>query len=414
VRIDHPERTLRATYADYFEREDRLFARGSVEFVDRIRGNELYGDTLNLLEAGTIRNEQEVRAVGRPAVAVFYPNRDDAAADSVEVLPYRVSADQIRILGEQLFWGDGNAQVERDSLFASADSLAFDQSAGVLQLNLSARMIRGDLEMFAPLINLFLPVYVLQLVELFRGGEIRTVEMVVGGDVIRLQVDNDQVQRLVAVRRTLDSGDPDRRRPYVLAEQVFVTADSIDVLSPGEILQSMTATGQARLETRGNTVAEADTAAVRDPDDPNAVLSVEDWMEGQVIVATFVQSAVVEVELPSDSATTLPESPDVAVANGALSDSLSASDAATLEYVLDRLTATGNARSWYRAPPEGVDPATSNRRTWGVSYLLADEIFVQLTGGTLDWIEAVGSVRGLQLEPIETPEPAPVITEEGE
>ncbi|MEX1259142.1 MAG: hypothetical protein WEG36_16215 [Gemmatimonadota bacterium] len=418
VQITHPERTLRAAYADYFEREGRLYARGSVEFRDLVQGSELYGDTLNLLEAGRNRVEQEVRAVGRPAIAVLPPRESDAPADSAEASSYRVSASQIRIVGERFFWGDGNAEVVRDSLFASADSLAFDQESGQLRLDGAARVVRGELEMEAPEISLVLPNDELRFVELFGGGRIRTPEMEVVGDEIRLDVDNEQIQRLVTVRRVRSEADADRPRPHVLAEEVYVTADSVDVLSPGEVLQSLTATGRARLETRGNDTAQADSAAV-DPDVSDPGLPVEDWMEAEVIVATFIAddaaSAVVAPVPMPDTTAADPSAGAAPPPDPAPAIPEAAPEGDDPGYVLDRLTATGNAKSWYRSPPEGVDPESSNRRWWGVDYILADEITVQLSGGAVDWIEAIGSVRGMRIEPEEVSSPSdPAVTEDRE
>jgi hypothetical protein len=267
--------------------------------------------------------------------------------------------------------------------------------------------------MEAPEIHLLLPNDQLRAVELLGGGTIRTPEMEVVGDEIQLQVENEQIQRLVTVRRADEGLDPGRSRPYVVAEEVYVTADSVDILSPGEVLQSLTASGRARLETRGNAPATVDTTAVGS-DDPSEALTVEDWMEADVIVATFVPAPAVGTTADGGA----PDS--VVVTAGAQppgADTVAAGDVAAEEepaYLLDRLTAMGNAKSWYRAPPEGVDPETSDRRTWGVSYLLADEITVQLSEGAVDWIEAIGSVRGIQLEPEEGAPPEPLVTEEGE
>jgi hypothetical protein len=345
---------------------------------------------------------------------VLPPREGDAPADRAEASSYRVSASQIRIVGERFFWGDGNAEVVRDSLFARADSLAFDQESGQLRLNGAARVVRGELEMEAPEINLVLPNDELRVVELYRGGRMQTPEMEVVGDEIRLDVDNEQIQRLVTVRRVQSEADADRPRPHVLAEEVYVTADSVDVLSPGEVLQSLTATGRARLETRGNDTAQADSAAV-DPDVPDPDLPVEDWMEAAVIVATFIAT-------DSTSAVPAPEPAAADPSAGAAPppDPAPAIPAAAPEsddpgYVLDRLTATGNAKSWYRSPPEGVDPESSDRRWWGVDYILADEITVQLSGGAVDWIEAIGSVSGVRIEPEEVSSPSdPAVTEDRE
>lgn len=411
VNIVHPERRLRAAYADYYEREGRLFARGAVEFEDLLRGSELRGDTLTLLEAGDLRVEQEVNVSGRPAFAIMVPSEAPPEADAPVELeapaPYEVTAARIRFQGERFFWASGDATVVRDSLTARADSLAFDQEAGSLFLTGNAEVQRDVMELEGDRITLVLPDDVLRSVELIGQGRIRTEEMEAVGDEVRLLIDDEKVQRLLAVRRADPSADPDRPRPQLIAEGIFVESDSIDVVSPGEVLQSLTAVGRARVERRlgpgeGDEIVEVavppsqdDAPADEDFDQESEELldslPVHDWLEGDVVVATFLPPLEVVSPEP-DSIGAVDADPTIEVDPTSISDPEPGPR-------LERMTATGNAKSWYRAPPD--DATATDRRRWAISYLLADEIAVYLTEGAVDWIEAIGSVRGWQSEPEE-------------
>jgi len=397
VRFDHPERTLRAAYADFHEREDRLFAYGAVDFRDLVQGTQVRGDTLTFLEGGTVRLEDEMSVSGTPAVA-FLLARGDSDRDA-PTEPYQVSASRIRTQGDRYFWAAGQAQIERDALQASSDSLVFDDQAGSLILTGSARLEQDDLDVTGDRINLYLPGDVIEAVDVVGNARLVGSEVEVTGDELRLTLVDEQVQRMVAVRR----GDPGveeqangvSTQPRLIAETLFARGDSLDVDAPGEVLETVVVAGNARVETRS--AARGGTPPAPVPSSPGdeelpdeelseterilASLSVDDWMEGQLIVASFTR---IELAAPDSSD---PESEEATLSAG------------EPEYRIERLTATGSARSWYRTPPDGEDPEVLDRRHWAISYLLADGISVHFSEGEVDWIEAIGTVRGWQSEP---------------
>ena len=411
VRFDHPERTLRASYADFHEREDRLFAHGSVDFHDLVQGTRIEGDTLTFLEGGTVRLDDEMNVSGTPAIAFLLPgdSAEDAPAE-----PYQVSASRIRTQGGRYFWAAGQARIEREALEATADSLVFDDQAGNLILTGSARLQQDDLDVAGDRINLFLPGDVIEAVDVVGHARLLGSEVEVTGDELRLTFVDEQVQRMVAVRRG-DAGagaeagvevdGPGRAgQPRLVAEALFAQGDSIDVDAPGEVLETVVASGNARVQTlaatgEGTSPApapsiEEEALADEDLSDTErllASLSTDDWMEGHLIVASFIR---VEPAAPTGD-------PDT------LDDARSAEEP---EYRIDRLTASGNARSWYRTPPDGGDPALVDRSHWAISYLLADGITVHFSEGDVDWIEAIGNVTGWQAEPDARPVTAPDAT----
>ncbi len=402
VEFDHPERSLRAAYADYYEFEARLFARGNVHFRDLVRGSEVFGDTLTWLEGGTVRLEEEMHVRGTPAVALLVPSGDDPSPSE----PYRVTAERIRSQGNRFFWASGGTEIDRDGLHAASDSLVFDEQVGSMVLLGSARATREELDMEGDRINLLLPGDRIESVDITGRARLTTTDIEVTGDEVRLQLEEERVERLVAVFRApapdpagVEGVDPETGAlpagerpstpvslPRLIAEDLLVTGDSIDVEAPGEVLQTVAAAGRGRIETgpgAGSTgPAEGDPVDTEGLSESEALLRslpVHDWIEGDLIVATFVPAPA------GDDREIAPQEAEATEAGP--------------QYRLERLHAAGNARSWYRQPPEDEGPPPEDRHRWAISYVLAREILVHFDGGEVSWIEATGGVSGWQAEP---------------
>lgn len=403
-------RRLNARLADYFEREARLFARGDVVFRDPARGSEVRGDTMVYLgETPLRRDERLTMSGGRPEALLSPP--DDAVPATT---PYRVLGDRLRFEGERFFWADEDVEVYRDDLEAFADSLVFDREGGLLFLNGNARL-EGDVTMEGDQINLVIPEDVLQSVTIRRRGRLMTEDLDLVGEEIRINLEDEKIQRLVAVHRSPEEGGDPPPRPRALTGDFRLEADSIDVYSPNEILETVHAAGRARGETlaRGPRPPPLEVPADRDPNDPDAdpepspspepppegdadPAVVEDaggfrvdrdWIEGDVIVATFERLAAEEsrdfaVE-PSPEREDREESP---------------------QYRLTRLDATGDARTLYRSPPQerndGPQPVDAEGAPlWSISYIVAQQIAIYLLDGAVERVEAREQVVGIQLEP---------------
>ena len=383
VRFRDPLRELDSDRADYFEREGRLHARGSVEFRDLVQGTEMRGDTLVFLEAGALRAEDQVTVQGsRPSVTFLPADAPEEDEDGVllEPEPYHVVANRLRFEGDRYFWADGDAELDRDDLRASADSLWFHREGGDLALTGRARLITEDTEFSGDRILLELPGDEIRSITVVGDGRLTTVDLELFGDEIRIRFENERIQRLVAVRAGAGEEDeedqPGRPRPRAVAEDFFLQADSIEVLSPDERLETVHAVGRARGEMNIQDDADTDTAGENGVPD-------RDWIEGDAILATFEPVPAPPNKVPEE-------------VNG--------EGEARPEYRLEQLVATGSARTLYRTPPEdgvnaegGADRA--DLRNWSMSYLLADEIEIHLLDGAVDRVEAEGTVRGLQLEP---------------
>jgi hypothetical protein len=392
VRFDTPERELRSREADYFERTGRLHARGDVEFRDLIRGSEVRGDTLDYLEATDFRPEDEVDVRGGRPSAVL--PRMDLPEGEEDPDPYRVTAERLRFEGDRFLWADDDVEVLREGMRAVSDSLTFDRGAGNLLLVGRARVTSDDGDFEGERIDMLLPDDVLESIVIRERGRLRTEDLDLRGEEIRIQLEDEKIQRLVAVHRPGEGGG-ERPRPRAVTEDFILEADSVDVLSPGELLERVNAVGTARAETRRRNgeplpVGRGELEAL--PDAPRelerlAGLPDRDYMEGHEIVATFV---------PVD-----PPEEGVAEQRPDAGEGASSAPGARREYRLDTLEAIGEARSLYRSAPEREDG--DNEETpveeWSVSYILADRISIHMMQGEVDRMEAEGQVRILHLDP---------------
>ncbi len=443
VRFETEARLLESRLADYFEREGRLFARDDVVFTDLERGSEVRGDTLTYLGVTERRAEEQVTVTGGRPEAILEPPTDRVGPDRAPA-PYRVIGNRLRFEGERFFWADGDVEVFREELEAYADSLAFDQGNGQLFLNGNARVL-AEAEMEGDQINLTIPDDVLERVTIRRRGRLVTEDLDLVGEEIRVTLEDEKLQRLVAVHRNGSDEDPPPR-PRAVTADFTLQADSIDVRSPDEILETVHAVGRARGETltRGQAplpveaedeldptdadqileqLEELGADPPREPDaegvdedgsDPPRIQMDRDWIEGNEILAVFEPvmepseiAAGAEDEPDQDPDADEPD-PEIDLET-ALSDSPSEGDeeARRPQYRLVRLEARGNARTLYRSPPEEDRTAGGDRRDrpgsagplWAVSYIVAEEIAIFLTDGEVERLEARDTVLGIQLEP---------------
>lgn len=408
VQFDSEGRELRSERADYFEREGRLLARGQVVFRDLVRGSVVRGDTLAYLEAGPLRSEDQVTVTGgRPTATLPPPEGREGGG-------YDVTGNRLFFEGDRFFWADGDVEVVREDLEAFADSLAFDQDQGRLILNRDARVV-GEADIQGDQIVLLLPEDVLQSVTVRGRGSLRTEELELVGEEIRITLEDERIQRLVAVHRSPPEGADPRPRPLAVTEDFSVEGDSIDVVSPDEVLETLFASGRARGERR---TPGSPPLPVEAPDDTTAVELVDpqeasedegilprsmldrDWIEGDQLLAVF--------EPVEPGPATDPDDPDV-VARPPEPDT--GEEAPRVQ--LERLEARGDARTLYRSPPEENDDpegaAEEDRRLWPISYIMANEIRMYMLEGDVERMEARGDVRGIQLDP--EPQPPAADTE---
>ncbi|MEX2530323.1 MAG: hypothetical protein WD960_06075 [Gemmatimonadota bacterium] len=395
VRYETVDRLLESRFADYYEREARLMARGDVIFTDIDGGVEVRGETLIHLARGPQRPEEAITVTGGDPVALM-PAPGERQGDPDGSPGYEVRGNRLRFEGENFFWADGDAEVERGEIQAFADSLAFDRRAGQLFLNGNARVL-GEADMEGDRITLRLPGNILESVDIRGRGHLWTEELNLVADEIRITLADELIQHVVAVDRLPGPGQENADegpRPRAVTEDFSLEGDSLEVISPEQVLQTVYAVGSARGETHGRgsavEVPGGDVPAP-DPVDPEEEalemvpsITDSDWIEGDEIRAHFRPAPEREDEVPVEDQ----EGP--------------AGEEPRAQYVLDRLEALGNARTLYRSTPaEDTEEVGGNAAEprWAISYVIASDILIYMANGELDRLEAREQVYGIQLEP---------------
>ena len=281
----------------------------------------------------------------------------DAPVDSVTPLPYEVEAPRIMIDGRRFFRAGGGVVVTRDSLRAVGDSLDYDQEVGAMLIlgeasvedsgfrlkGLSvaltptaglneeilareeAELTGDEVLMTAPAIRLFLEegkvgrlVALPAVPPLDDGAEALDTTGLTPGDAERVRAMAEAAAAAAAEEDSLNTPDS-LPRPSVIAAEFNLTGDSIEVLSPGQVLDVVTAVGAARADAMGQD-------SLIDEDLPE--IARNDWLEGETIIARFAS-----VDSVMDSAG------DSAAAQPGL---------AGRRARLETLTAINDARSFYR------------------------------------------------------------------
>jgi len=417
VRYDTPRWQLDADRATYLEQDRRLTATGSAVLTNHEDGSVIRGDTLVHFGADDRGDELLTVSGGRPT-ATLPPQSPPAGEPPGEVVPYEVEGNRLRFEGEALFRAFGAVEVRREELRASSDSLRYEREAGMLVLGGDARLEGEEYDLTGTTLELFLPDDRLSEVRALENGVLTTVDLrLTAPTELRILLEDEQMERLVAVRRVATAedeeaqpGDPeDLPQAEATTPDFHLKGDSIDAVAPGEVLEMVAATGMARGESRGRVLP-------GDVEEEYPELARKDWIEGHEIVASFEPHPRL-----TDAARPVADNDSEEVAQEEAARSRG--------YRLSGLVARGDARSLYRiedreevdpeatepSPEEGAGdeedevevtqeedapgPPSSPERRWGISYLLADEIRIVMTEGEVDRMEAEGNVRGIHLEP---------------
>ncbi len=297
--------------------------------------------------------------------------------------PYHVTASRrITIHGENTFEAEGDVEVEREGLLAYGDRMRFDEALGELHL-VGRAMTEGEgYELSGQALSLVMDGQSVSEVVARDEAILSTSEIDVRAQRIRLFVADSTLDRLSAgllgpadTVPVVGSGgadgvlawiqispDPmDSTRADAVAEDFRLTADSLDVWTPGEVLDRVTAIGRARGDAfSGDSVDAENTPEV----------AHNDWLEGDTIVAVFVED-------------TLARSTDVEKRGG---------------YNLEELLARGSARSLYRLQPSDSTQAQPGRLA--LHYVVGDSIRISMVDGAVDRMEVRGQTQGIHLEPL--------------
>lgn len=237
--------------------------------------------------------------------------------DSVSPVPYEVEAPRLYIDGRQFFRAGGGVVVTRDSLVAAGDSLDYDQEVGAMLIIGNAQVADRGFELSGASVSVTPTVGLSEEILARESARLTGDQVLMEAPAIRLFLDEGRVARIVALPSVvplpggggeesfdttgLTPGDVERARalaeqaraeaeegaaiapdspprPFVVAADFNLAGDSIEVLSPNQLLEVVTAVGAAR-------------ADAMNPDSPPAEelpeVAANDWIKGRTIVARF-------------------------------------------------------------------------------------------------------------------------------
>ena len=415
VRFIDANGELNADEARYFPEQGRLQANGNVFVQDTLQGFTIRNGNLVYLRTTDFREEPQTTvtiaadgiqphailrmkpAEPRPesieptvphnitadstgtalsAEAVVLP--EPVVPESLELLdaepdgqgsPYVVDGNRIFIQGDNYFRATGNVEIERDSLNAFADSVEYDQVAGRILLEGSARVDGPTYDLVGRTITLGMDGDDIDEARAVHDAVLNGDELVLTAPEIRIYLLDDLPHRLVAVMAPAPPGvvsvDSADARPVAQADDFELTADSIEVIAPGEVLERIAAVGVARSVSRARDSLNVETL----PE-----IARTDWLEGDTVIVVFLPADTSESREP-------------------------AADTAQAAYRIDRIIAQGDARSLYRLPPSDTT-AVPGEDEPAVHYVLGDEITIVMVEGDVDRMEVTGQTRGMHLEPV--------------
>jgi len=393
VLFEDPARILRSARAQYFANTGRLQAQDGVRLTRRVDNALITGENL-IYDVGDGQTTEDRLVVtgGRPHAVLHTSAVDtvrpgDPLTGDPQAAPYEVDADRIAIEGADGFDASGNVRITRDSLEAYGDRSVFEQEEGTLVLLGNAVLIEGGSTLEGDTIDLVLPEDVIREIIARRRAVLNDQDLDLRAPFIRILMADGQMDRMVAVG---DTGSMEPRpdalsgasqppapaasllladhpaRPVVRTEDFLIIADSVDVLLPGERLESLTAVGDAHAESTARD--SLNTASTPD-------VIRRDWIDGQTIVATFASVPATGTE---------------------------GVDPTGNEYRLERLVSSGLARSLYRmAASDSTTAEFQGERRPAVHYVGGDTIVLVLEEGAIQSMDVVNQVRGWHFEPID-------------
>ncbi|WP_420125503.1 LptA/OstA family protein [Longimicrobium sp.] len=390
-RVDYqdPTRALTSDYATYNGGTGRLWATGSVVFTDKNRGSTLRGPNLEYYRAGATRPDAQAIATERPHLTV-------APRQGSRGKPMEIDADRITTVGEKFMTAEGRVVIEGEEMDAWAQEAYYDADQERMELRREARAKGESYELTGDFIQSDLTEGSVD--EVLSRGNARLVEsrLRVTGPQLRLFFARDSLQRLVSgqLPGTANDSAAVKGRSVALARGFRMEADSLEALTPGQRIRQVIAVGMAEGQSWDTTrVAGPDLSDPAAPDTvPTQALGEQDLIFADTITGFFKEDTVAPgaarpASTPADSA------------NGAEPVPPRAAPADSAEAELERMLATGNARSLYRMTPSREEAADTTLKR-GINYVIADTIDLSFAEGEVNIATVRGLKRGVYLDPI--------------
>ena len=325
--------TLDSDRASYYMRDERLEAFGNVRLENEETGSTLVGSRLTYLrKIEGIRETTEMFAINRPTVE--YRSESDLDVD-----PYVIVADRIRLVGDNASWAGGDVTIDREDFSAKGDSSLLDTGGGEGFLIGGAQMAGRDSASYTLAghrIEFRLIDNSVNWIQSRDSAVAMSNEWEMMGDTIEFELANDLIQG--------GSAWGTGTRPQAVSDEQTITADSLIIVAPDQVLTEVTGVGNGHATTQPDSVA------------------LSDWIAGDTVVASFG-------EQESGRGLTM-------------------------------LAALGGARSYYHIFDDSTGVGAP-----AINYARGREITVRFQGGELDRVDVVDG-DGVYLEaPVRKPVP---------
>ena len=341
--------TLDAERVHYWTRQERLVATGNVYTRNTATGSDLSGPSLEYLRAvPPIRDTLELYATGRPLIHLTEA-ADSAAADTAE--PFVIRANRVWMRGTATMWGSGEVTIDRSDLAARADSAVIDlqDSVGLL---VGAPVVQAKDTSATGSDSLSYRLTGQRIrFEMTAGRQVRRVVSMgdadaqgpdwrLLADTLDLALDSSRIQRAQAWGEAT--------RPSAVSDLSTITADSLDIQMPQQVMDLVLAYGRARATSRSDSTR---------PED--------DWLAGDSLRAAFAR------------------------------EDTGATRRSELRRVIAFGTTASPARSYYH-----VDNERDPNGPRGISYSRGQRIQIAMRERKVRTVDVVGHVDGVYLEPL--------------
>jgi lipopolysaccharide export system protein LptA len=329
--VDFQDATAHMTSerASYFLRDERLDAAGNARLVNRVTRSVLRGPQITYYRrAAGVRDTTRLMATRRPTIE-YRSERDSAGAE-----PYLIVADLVRLVGNSAASAWGNVTIDRSDFHAKADSATLDTEVGTGTLLSRAEVRGGDSTGYTLSgrdIHYRLEDRALRWVRAERDAVAVSADWTVRADTVAFDILDDRIQSGQAW------GDSTRATATSVANTI--TADSLAIDAPGQILHAVRGIRSARATTRTD-------SADAEPD----------WVAGDTVTASFAPTM----------------------------------DGRT---ALSGIEAMGHASAFYRVFPDG-----DRTRTPDLSYSRGQRIVARFQNDRLARVDIVGKSDGVYLE----------------
>ncbi|MDQ2668894.1 MAG: hypothetical protein M3Z05_23290, partial [Gemmatimonadota bacterium] len=260
-----PRLKLKSQFLTYFQRDERILAVSSVD-AQLPSGSTLKGPSLEFFRPiPKVRPKQQGVAIGRPTMTII-----DKDAQGKPQPPVKLTGNTIWLNGDSIVASSGDVIIVRPELTATGDSLYLDGGPGLLRLMRNPKVVGTKGRPFTltgETIDLLTRRKKLERVLAKNKGFAVSEDLELKSDTIDLRVTDDLLQRAIIWGRT---------RAFATSPSQTISADSIDVIMPGQRIREMHA-------VRG-------ASAFGVPDTTKFHLSADDRYDrltGDTIVAQF-------------------------------------------------------------------------------------------------------------------------------